>query len=160
MSNLYCLKCNKRFPINDPIWRCDCGGLLDIFHHSTFPLDEIKSRNKNLWRYREAIPIENDANIISLEEGFTPLNEILIFGKKIFFKNDTLFPTHSYKDRGATVLISKIKELGITQVVEDSSGNAGSAVARYCKEAGIVCDIYVPESTSASKVFADQKLWG
>ena len=73
-------------------------------------------------------------------------------GHQILLKIDYLFPTGSYKDRGATVLISKVKELGIKKVVEDSSGNAGSAIAAYCARAKIGCDIYVPQATSAGKL--------
>ncbi len=50
------------------------------------------------------------------------------------------------------MLISKIKELGITEVVEDLSGNAGCAVAAYCAAAGIACHIYVPGDTSPGKL--------
>jgi threonine synthase len=50
------------------------------------------------------------------------------------------------------VLISKAKELGIKKGVEDSSGNAGSAIAAYCARAGIECEIYVPEATSPEKL--------
>lgn len=152
MSNLYCLKCNKQFSINLPFWRCECGGLLDIKHEAHFPKEKIASRTKGMWRYREAIPIENDKNIITLEEGFTSLKSEVLYGKEVLVKNDTQFPTKSFKDRGATVLISKIKELGITSVVEDSSGNAGSAVACYCQKAGIDCDIFVPSTTSEAKL--------
>jgi threonine synthase len=66
-------------------------------------------------------------------------------------KQDHLFPTGSYKDRGAAVLVSKAHELGIAEVVEDSSGNAGCAIAAWCARAGIACQIYVPDSTSPAK---------
>ncbi len=92
-------------------------------------------------------------------EGVTPLEEIELFGQLIFLKIDYLFPTGSYKDRGATVLMSKARELGIKKVVEDSSGNAGSAIAAYCAKAGIKCKIYVPESTSPGKL-AQIKAYG
>jgi threonine synthase len=157
MSHLFCLSCDKQFHMNQAIWRCDCGGLLDIAFKAEFPVDKIQKRKNNLWRYREAIPVENDQNIVSLDEGFTPLIKELLFGKGIWVKNDSLFPTKSYKDRGATVLISKIKELGITSVVEDSSGNAGCAVACYCKKAEIECDIFVPATTSAAKLLMIEK---
>jgi len=109
-----------------------------------------------LWRYREAIPIHNDASILSMNEGFTPLEEIEFNGGGVLIKIDYLFPTGSYKDRGATVLISKMKEWGVQKVVEDSSGNAGSAIAAYCARAGIGCDIYVPQYTSLGKLIQIQ----
>ncbi|MDP6505994.1 MAG: pyridoxal-phosphate dependent enzyme, partial [Planctomycetota bacterium] len=77
-----------------------------------------------MWRYREAIPIRSDENSVSLQEGFTPLSPLKLAGTEILVKQDHLFPTGSYKDRGASVLISKAKELGVDYVVEDSSGNA------------------------------------
>jgi threonine synthase len=87
-----------------------------------------------------------------MKEGFTPLEEIEFDGNRILLKADYLFPTGSYKDRGATVLISKMKEWGVRKVVEDSSGNAGSAIAAYSAKAGIECEIYVPQYTSSGKL--------
>jgi threonine synthase len=87
-----------------------------------------------------------------MREGFTPLESMGWNGHRVLLKIDYLFPTGSYKDRGATVLISKARELGIKKVVEDSSGNAGSAIAAYCARAGIGCEIYVPEATSHGKL--------
>jgi len=86
-----------------------------------------------------------------MNEGFTPLEEMTFDGSRAFVKIDYLFPTGSYKDRGATVLMSKMKEWGVSKVVEDSSGNAGSAIAAYCAKAGIGCEIYVPQTTSPEK---------
>ena len=112
-----------------------------------------------MWRYREAVPIEKNDNIISFAEGFTPLLEFAINDKPVLIKQEQLFSTGSFKDRGASVLISKIRELGIWKIVEDSSGNAGSAVAAYCAAAGIECDIFVPEDTSKAKL-AQIELYG
>jgi threonine synthase len=104
-----------------------------------------------LWRYGEAIPIDHKTSIVSMQEGFTPLEEIKFDGNRTLVKIDYLFPTGSYKDRGATVLMSKMKEWGVQKVVEDSSGNAGSAIAAYCAKGGIRCEIYVPQHTSSEK---------
>ncbi len=79
------------------------------------------------------------------------MEEITFDRTRAFVKIDYLFPTGSYKDRGATVLISKMREWGIQKVVEDSSGNAGAAVAAYCARARIGCEIYVPRDTSSEK---------
>lgn len=67
-------------------------------------------------------------------------------------KLDFVFPTGSYKDRGASVLLSKIRELGVGKIVEDSSGNAGAAIAAYSARAGIDCTIHCPASTSIGKL--------
>jgi len=152
MERFICPECHQTYSIHSIQWRCDCGSPLDLEFEPQFPLKKILARQPSLWRYREAIPILKDQSILSMAEGFTPLEEIELNGQRVFLKIDYLFPTGSYKDRGATVLISKVRELGIKKVVEDSSGNAGSAIAAYCARGGIECDIYVPQSTSSGKL--------
>jgi threonine synthase len=152
MEIFFCSDCKRFYPTQPERWRCDCGSFLDLEFESKFPIEKIVKRGPTLWRYREAIPIHNDQFIISMGEGFTPLEEIRFNGNPVLIKIDYLFPTGSYKDRGATVLISKMKEWRVRKVVEDSSGNAGSAVAAYCAKAGIHGEIYVPQHTSAGKL--------
>lgn len=149
---LFCTSCGQHFSINDSKWRCTCGSLLNLHFQPQFDKKKISSRSPDLWRYREALPIGNDANIISFQEGFTPLIEMQMGGKTFLIKQEHLFQTGSYKDRGAAILISKLKELGVKHIVEDSSGNAGCAIAAYAARAGISCDIFVPESTSLPKL--------
>lgn len=159
MSQLVCQTCQQSYPVHQPVWRCACGGLLDLEFQAQFDLEQIRRRPPSLWRYREALPIERDESIVSFGEGFTPLLPVDFDGRKVWVKQDQLFPTGSYKDRGAAVLISKVKELGIGEVVEDSSGNAGCAVAAYCAAAQIACHIYVPEDTALGKL-AQIRLYG
>lgn len=64
---------------------------------------------------------------------------------------DYFMPTLSFKDRGAAVLIAHCKAIGVDRVVQDSSGNAGNAVAAYCAKAGIGCEIFVPEEPAPKR---------
>jgi len=153
---LVCQECKKSYPHDAKIWRCECGGMLDVEYTSQFPLETIKNRGKTLWRYREAIPVLYDKNIISFNEGFTPIIEDKIENKTVRFKLEYLLPSGSYKDRGATVMISKAMEQGVKRLVEDSSGNAGSAVAAYCAKADIECEIFVPSYASQGKIIQIQ----
>jgi threonine synthase len=152
MAHLVCQRCQRTYKDDEARWQCDCGGLLDIEFTPDFDLEKIAKRPPGMWRYREAIPIAQDENIVSFDEGFTPLSLLQLDGHSIYIKQDHLFPSGSYKDRGASVLISKAKELGLKRIVEDSSGNAGCAIAAYSARAGIECEIYVPESTSPGKL--------
>lgn len=152
MNRLICKRCRAAYLLDDSRWKCDCGSFLDIEFEFSFDIEKIKGRKPTMWRYREAIPINKDKNIISFNEGFTPLLELTIDGKKVLVKSEKLFPTGSFKDRGASVLMSKAKELGVNKVVEDSSGNAGCAIAAYSAKAGIECEIFVPEETSPGKL--------
>lgn len=152
MEYLICRRCAKTYATNQPLWRCTCGGLLDLLIKPRFERKKIENRKPTLWRYREALPVLADEYIVSMDEGLTPLLPFDLDGRQVWIKQDHLFPSGSYKDRGATVLISKARELGIKEVVEDSSGNAGCAIAAYCARAGIACHIYAPASTSSGKL--------
>jgi len=143
---------NKNFSINEPIWISPNGNLLDIDFDAKFKLEKIKNAYPNLWRYEDAIAINQHKGIVSLNEGFTPIEKIKLNNKEVYIKHEQLFSTGSYKDRGATTLISKAKQLGIKKIVQDSSGNAGCAIAAYAAKAGIECEIYLPENTSTSKI--------
>lgn len=146
-----CIDCEKEYSVDVPRWRCECGAPLDVEVSGIFPRSGLAGRRANLWRYRESLPIRSDANIVSLDEGMTPLMEATFAGRRLHCKLDCLFPTGSFKDRGATVLISKVREWGIREVLGDSSGNAAAAIAAYAGRAGIDCDMYVPEDTSPAK---------
>lgn len=150
-ASLVCTQCGASFSAQDPRWRCECGGLLDLNFSPVFDRTVIQSRKTSLWRYREALPLNDDYNMISMGEGCTPLVTFRLGGRDVQVKQDQNFPSGSYKDRGAALLISKARELGVTEVVEDSSGNAGCAIAAWCARAGIACNIYVPASTSSAK---------
>jgi threonine synthase len=152
MERLICQTCDAEYSTDEPIWRCACGSLLDLEYTPELDLDLIASRKPNLWRYREALPLPHGAELISFDEGFTPLVPVDFGGRRVLVKLDQLFTTGSYKDRGAAVMISKVKQLGVREVVEDSSGNAGCAVAAYSARADVACRIYVPASTSAGKL--------
>ncbi|MDZ7725226.1 MAG: threonine synthase [candidate division KSB1 bacterium] len=147
-----CQTCGKSFSPARPRWRCDCGGMLDWTSETKLHPEVWAGQYPDMWRYQESLPVIHSAHIVSLGEGFTPLTEMTLDSSQITIKQDYLFPTGSFKDRGASVLVSKMKEWGITHCVEDSSGNAGSAIAAYCARAGIRCDIYVPASASPAKL--------
>lgn len=149
---LVCRDTGQRFSIDEPLWRAPGGGLLDVEWPVRPDPAKWRGRGNGVWRYREMIPIREDASIVSVGEGGTPLISTRFDGRQVGLKLDHLFPTGSFKDRGATVLISKARELGVKRVVEDSSGNAGAAIAAYCARAGIECEIFCPASASRGKL--------
>lgn len=151
-EQLVCSVCGARYPGTEPVWLCACGGLLDLDFQPVFDRKKIESRPPGLWRYREMLPQVADEHLLTLGEGSTPLVRIPLGGRPLLVKQDQLFPTGSYKDRGAVLMISKALALGVRKVVEDSSGNGGCAVAAYCARAGIACDIYVPADNSPGKL--------
>ncbi len=89
---------------------------------------------------------------VSLGEGRTPLVWSEFDGRRVALKCEFQNPTGSFKDRGAAALVSELAARGISEVVEDSSGNAGAALAAYCARAGIRATVFVPESASGPKL--------
>lgn len=147
-----CFECGRVHELSGEIWRCTCGNPLDLVFHPEINLRKFESREKTMWRYLEALPVENPSSIVSFNEGFTPLVKSEIFGKELLLKMEYLFPTGSFKDRGSSVMISKLKELGASEIVEDSSGNAGASISAYSARAGIRCHIFVPEGAPEAKL--------
>ncbi len=134
-------------------WRCPCGGPWDL-RGAPVGIDPaaLAGRAATLWRYREALPLPPSLEPVSLGEGMTPLVPFPTLPGSVRVKLDFLFPTGSFKDRGATVLINAVRAAGIAEIVEDSSGNAGAAMAAYAAAAGIRCHIFVPSRVSLGKL--------
>lgn len=148
MNRLVCGTCSESYDIYEPRWRCECGGLLDIEFEARF---DPGADGSTLWRYGGAIPVKESRETVTLGEGMTPLREYHLAGRTVLVKEEYVNPTGSFKDRGASVLATRLREAGITEVVEDSSGNAGAALAAYCSEAGVRCTVFVPESVRTEK---------
>jgi threonine synthase len=147
---LACPDCGAEY---DDRWRCTCGHPLAFAHQ---PLPEGPAPDPaafdtrdGLWAFADFLPVEKR---VSLGEGMTPLQRAPEWDAE--FKLEYVFPTGSFKDRGATTTLSRALELGVDRVVEDSSGNAGAAIATYAARAGIDAEIYVPASVKDSKLRA------
>ncbi len=61
-------------------------------------------------------------------------------------------PTGSFKDRGASVMLSLLRAQGVSAVLEDSSGNGGAAISAYAAAGGMAATIMAPASTSPAKL--------
>lgn len=146
-----CSRCGKEEAVTTRKARCECGGLWKLNYHAPkFDLSLVDKDTWSIFRYRAFMPLEDESwRDISLGEGMTP---VVAYDEDLMLKMDYFMPTLSFKDRGAAVLISHCKSIGVQSVVQDSSGNAGNSVAAYCAKAGIECEIFVPEGTSPKKI--------
>jgi len=148
-ESLACSGCGRRYAPDEPRWRCDCGGLLDWSGARPFDPGAIETATASLWRYAAWLP---DVPRVTLGEGWTPLLRAAVGGRDVWFKADHQNPTGSFKDRGAAVQVSRLAALGVDSLVEDSSGNAGSALAIYAARAGLRASIYVPADAPTAKL--------
>lgn len=150
--NLRCSVCQRTYPVHTQKWRCECGGIFELDGTPPFSRQAIQSDVPTLWRYQAMLPVQSRESIVSLGEGFTPLVSIRFYGLPVLCKLEFLAPTGSFKDRGAAVLVSVLRAIGVTEVVEDSSGNAAASLAAYCARADINARIFVPAHASPAKL--------
>lgn len=140
------------YPLDVPRWRSDSGRPLWIDAGPGIGRDDIDDSQRSLWRYRAALPVEIPSPI-SMGEGVTPLIEHAWEGTaRPLFKAEWFSPTASFKDRGTSVMLSYLRDRGVTSVLEDSSGNGGSSVAGYGAAGGLQVKIFAPATTSPAKI--------
>ncbi len=140
-----------RYPVERPLWRAPSGGYLNLTPGPGLRRHDIDATCWSVWRYARAIRVPA-AGAVTLGEGWTPLVPIDWDGVPVRAKLEYMMPTGSFKDRGMSVMITYLKQCGLTRVLEDSSGNAGASLAAYAAAAGINARILVPESASYPKI--------
>ena len=150
-AQFVCSTCGMKMDVTTRNPKCECGGLWKLdYQPPKFDEALIDKNEWSLFRYRAFMPLEDDTwRSVTLGEGMTP---IVKYDEDLMLKMDYFMPTLSFKDRGAAVLVSHCKAIGVDSVVQDSSGNAGNSVAAYCGKTGIECEIFVPEGTSPKKI--------
>jgi len=148
-----CVSCGQRHDPTDA-WRCDCGGPLRFARAPTPSSDAPADldRDRGLWAFADLLPVPRT---VTLGEGWTPLVDAP--DRDVTYKLEWLFPTGSFKDRGAALTISHAVDLGVQRVVEDSSGNAGAAIATYAARAGLDAEIFVPADAKPGKLRAIER---
>jgi threonine synthase len=154
MRQLECRSCGRRYDEGaDAPWRCECGHALDVANppipDRPQPDPGSLDTRRGLWTFSSFLPVGRN---VTLGEGMTPLVEAPAWDAA--FKLEYVFPTGSFKDRGACLSVSRAVSNGVDRVLEDSSGNAGQAIATYAARAGLDARIYVPADAKAAKLRA------
>jgi threonine synthase len=140
----------RLYPLEAPRWRSDDGLPLMITPLQGIGRGDIVAERRSLWRYAAALPFAI-RDPVTMGEGCTPLVERRWDGARALFKLEWFSPTGSFKDRGASVMISALRQQGVARLLEDSSGNGGAAIAAYAAAGGIGAKILVPVATSPAK---------
>jgi threonine synthase len=145
---LECAACGHRTPFVRPLKACErCGGeWLDARYDYDAVRERwpaaLRERRFDMWRYRELLPLRDDAHKVTMGEGGTPLlratNLGLMLGcPHLYVKDERQGPTGSFKDRQASLAISVMKEHGFTEAVVASTGNVAISYSAYSALAGI-----------------------
>lgn len=155
MFSLACTACDWQGADADLSACPACGAILDVRYASqAIPVDLALP---GLWRFAAHLPVRDASNAVSLGEGNTPLLRAAQVGEAIglpelYFKVESANPTGSYKDRIATVGITRLRELGKRAWAATSSGNAGAAIAAYAARARVAGYLFTLEKAARAKI--------
>jgi len=170
LTHLECTACGLRHDAEQLQTVCTaCGKVLfarydlDAVRRAVTP-PELASRRWDMWRYAELLPIRNEANVVSLGEGLTPLVQVRAHAARsiglergdLLLKDEGQNPTASFKARGLSAAVSRARELGARSIALPSAGNAGGAAAAYAAAAGLSCHVAMPRDVpEANRVEAE-----
>ena len=157
---LQCHLCKTVFPA-EAVYVCDrCLGPLEpVYDYAAVRVTraDIEARPKNLWRYRELLPIQGEPRT-GFHSGFTPLVRCTRLAERLgvselYIKDDSVnHPTLSYKDRVVSVAATRAIELGFEVLACASTGNLANSVAAHAARLGIDCCVFIPDNLEAGKV--------
>src|SRR4030066_2336633 len=164
VKGLKCRECSREYPVA-PVYVCEfCFGPLEVIYDyksikRLLTRKVIEKREKNLWRYRELLPVDGEPQV-GLNSGYTPLlkadNLARELGvKELYIKDDTVaHPTLSFKDRVVAVALARAREFGFDTVACASTGNLAHAVSAHGAKEGFKRFIFIPASLEKSKIVA------
>jgi len=163
VTHLECAACGTRHEARRLQNLCtECGKPLLVRYDlkraaATLTKESLRARAPDLWRYREVLPVEQDENIVTFGEGFTPLLQASRLGtqiglRQLYVKDEGQNPTQSFKARGMAVAVSMAKELGAQKLAVPSAGNAAGALAAYAARAGLQAHIFMPSDTPRANI--------
>src|SRR5919109_562040 len=161
---LRCRECGAEYELQATHVCEMCFGPLDAVYDKDV-LKKLVSRErieqgpKSMWRYRDLLPIEDSAAVVTLGEGFTPLVKAERLGaelglENLYLKNDSMNPTNSFKDRVVSVAVSWARAHGYETIGAASTGNLANSVAAYAARAGLECYVFLPDDTEDGKLVA------
>jgi threonine synthase len=159
--HLVCRECRATQPLG-PSYACqECFGPLEIgYEFPEVTRAQIEAGPKNIWRYQALLPVPADiTSSPNMEPGFTRLlradnlaRELGI--KKLWVKDDSGNPTHSFKDRVVAIALSAAREFGSKVFACPSTGNLANAVAAAGARAGMKTVVFIPHDLEIPKVVA------
>ncbi|MCG3205255.1 MAG: hypothetical protein KCHDKBKB_01974 [Elusimicrobia bacterium] len=161
IKGLKCKECGRLFEAKAHHVCEFCFGPLEVDYNyemiqKTVTRESIEAGPRSLWRYWGLLPVESK-NIVTLQEGMTPLIHAKNLGallglKNLYVKNDTVNPTFSFKDRVVSVALTRARELGFTTVACASTGNLAGAVSAYGAVANLKRFVFIPADLEEGKV--------
>ncbi len=164
VTTLECTICGEEYDPDQIIYTCPeepgVSGILEVKYdydviHDNFDA-ELDGNINSQWKYEAFLPVDDDAEIITLNEGGTDLfdapNLSEALGVTTLVKDDGRNPTGCFKDRASSVAVTKAKHAGRDVITCASTGNAAASLSGYAARGGLDCRIFVPGDAPAGKL--------
>jgi len=141
--------CKESYSLHELLFQCvRCGAPLE--YGFTGKYNGQPNDHSDLWKNFELLPLQNPKNIISLGVGGSEIIYLEELGKKINGANIFLMcdiiknPTGTFKDREASIILSRCKELGLDNLVFYSTANTGRSYTHYAAHLGLTTYMFMP----------------
>ena len=164
-AGLQCTQCHRFFPEEAPLDKCPkCQGLLDTLLDETalshYSKRQLENDTRSMWKFHMFLPVKAGTIPVTAGEGDTPLRPVRSFPhfRNIWVKDETRNPTGTFKDRGASLAVTRLSQLRVRKLVLASEGNAGCSFALYSQMARIRCCVYLPSDANIAKIELSRKL--
>jgi threonine synthase len=165
VSRLRCTACGHAVAVGQTEGRCPtCSGILDVEYDygaieaAGFEAMALQAnRDLSVWRYAPLLPLADPALAPPMMLHRTPLVAAprlaghLGVGS-VLLKDERTLPSGSLKDRSSWLGVARARELGFTDIVCASTGNAASSLAAMAASVGLSAHILVPASAPAAKL--------
>ncbi|MBV9011415.1 MAG: threonine synthase [Pseudonocardiales bacterium] len=156
---LVCRECGLGAPLAAEFACAECFGPLEVgYDFECITRLDIESGPRSIWRYRRLLPVPDDVDEYpNTQPGLTRLIHAERLAKalgmrRLWVKDDTGNPTHSFKDRVVAVALAAARQLGFSVLACPSTGNLANAVAAAAARAGWQSVVLIPSSLERAKV--------
>ena len=161
-SGLICRECGHQTPLA-PVHVCtECFAPLEVEYDEAklrlVTRASIEAGPQTIWRYAGLLPAgQDDATRVDLGAGMTKLREApnlarALGMRKLYVKDDSGNPTHSFKDRVVSVALSAARAFGYDTVSCASTGNLANSVAAHATHVGLRAVVFIPSDLEQGKV--------
>ncbi|MDQ3762217.1 MAG: threonine synthase [Actinomycetota bacterium] len=156
---LVCRECGSSTPLAAEFACLECFGPLEVgYDFGCVTRSDIESGPPSIWRYRRLLPVPDDVDEHpNIRPGLTRLIRAdrladALGLRRLWVKDDTGNPTHSFKDRVVAVALAAARQLGFRVLACPSTGNLANAVAAAAARAGWESVVLIPSSLERAKV--------
>jgi threonine synthase len=173
VTHLECSLTGERYPAGELHGLSSAGKPLLVRYdlgrvRGALTAEALASRPRDMWKWRELLPLPAGGEPVSLGEPETPLIALSRTAQRagaasLLVKDEGRLPTGSFKARGLAMAVSMARHFGIERMAIPTNGNAGAALAAYAARAQIesivVCPAETPEINVRETAAYGARVW-